>query len=62
MKTLPPKPFMDMKEASNYLGISINTLYLYNQRKLIPFYKPTGRKIYFKISDLNNFITMGGMK
>ncbi len=50
------KPFLTIQEASEYLGISKNTLYGYTSKGILPFYKLRNRKIYFKISDLNNFV------
>lgn len=50
------KPFLTIDEASEYLGISKNTLYGYTSKNIIPFYKIQGRKLYFKIDDLNKFI------
>ena len=50
------KPFLDIDEASKYLSISKNTLYGYTSRSIIPYHKIQGRKIYFSIDDLNNFV------
>lgn len=47
--------FLDSKEAAEYLGMSINTLYKYTCKKLIAYHKP-GRQLYFTISDLDDFI------
>lgn len=50
------KPFLTLPEAAEYLGISKNTLYGYTSKQIIPFHKVRGRKIYFKISELDNFV------
>jgi excisionase family DNA binding protein len=50
------KPFLTLSEAAEYLGISENTLYGYTSKRVIPFHKVRGRKIYFLISDLDNFV------
>jgi excisionase family DNA binding protein len=50
------KPFLNIKAASEYLGISKNTLYTYTSKNAIPYYKLRGRRVYFKIDDLDNFI------
>jgi len=50
------KPFLDINEASEYLGISKNTLYVYTSKSIIPHYKLQGRKIYFKVDELDEFI------
>ena len=44
-----------MEEASTYMGLPKNTLYQYTSRNLLPYYK-TGKRVYFKIEDLNQFI------
>ena len=43
-------------EARKYLGVSASTLYKYTHNKIIPFFKPTGRKNYFLKKDLDSFI------
>ena len=50
------KPFLSIDEASEYLGISKNTLYGYTSKGIIPFHKPQNRKIFFRIDDLNQFV------
>jgi excisionase family DNA binding protein len=50
------KPFLTIQEASEYLDISVNTLYGYTSKGILPFYKIRNRKLYFRISDLNRFV------
>ncbi|MGD9488760.1 MAG: helix-turn-helix domain-containing protein [Calditrichaceae bacterium] len=50
------KPFMSVSEAADYIGIPKQSLYQLSSKKIIPFYKPSGRRIYFKVEDLNNYI------
>ena len=50
------KPFIAFSDACVYLGISKHTLYGYTSKGIIPFYKNQGRRIYFKIEDLDGFI------
>ncbi len=50
------KPFLNIDQASDYLGISKNTLYGYTSKGVVPFYKLQGRRLYFKIEDLNKFV------
>ncbi len=50
------KPFLNIDQASNYLGIPKNTLYGYTSKGIIPFYKLQGRRLYFKIEDLDKFV------
>lgn len=49
-------PFLSLQEASRYLKLQPSTLYSYTHKRVIPFYKLRGRKIYFKKEDLDNFI------
>lgn len=49
---------LSAKEASEYLKIKQSTLYFYNLKKIIPFYK-YGKTIKYKISDLDKFIDNG---
>ncbi len=49
------KPFLTMDEASTYMGLPKNTLYQYTSKNLLPYYK-TGKRVYFKIEELNEFI------
>jgi excisionase family DNA binding protein len=50
------RPFITLEEASVYLGLTKATLYSYTHKRIIPFYKIRGRRVYFKIEDLDNFI------
>ena len=50
------KPFLNIDEASTYLKISKNTLYGYTSRKIIPYFKMQGRRLYFCIDDLDKFV------
>ncbi|MBT4334095.1 MAG: helix-turn-helix domain-containing protein [Candidatus Cloacimonetes bacterium] len=49
------KSFMDVKEASEYLGVTKSTLYSWTHYRSIDFFKPKG-KLYFRIDDLNKFV------
>ncbi len=50
------KPFLNIDEASEYLGISKATLYGYTSKGIVPFFKLQDRRCYFDINDLNNWI------
>ncbi|HPR17464.1 MAG TPA: helix-turn-helix domain-containing protein, partial [Candidatus Cloacimonadota bacterium] len=50
------KKFMDLSEACEFLKLKPATLYSYNVKRVIPFYRLRGRKIYYRIEDLENFI------
>lgn len=47
---------MDIKKASAYIGRTKHTVYSYNRKREIPHYK-AGRKVYYKKSDLDAWLT-----
>jgi excisionase family DNA binding protein len=47
------KEVLSANEACVYLNVSISWLYKLTHLKKIPHYKPNGKLIYFKKSDLN---------
>ena len=49
---------LDIKEASQYLGVSRQFLYGLTMKKQIKHYKPTG-KIFFLESDLDDWLQAG---
>ena len=50
------KPYLSLDGACNYLSLSKATLYSWTSKKInLPFHK-IGRKLLFKVSDLNEFI------
>jgi excisionase family DNA binding protein len=51
--------FITIEEARKILGISRAQIDNYTHRKLFPYYRPTGRKLYFKKEDLYAFIEKG---
>jgi len=50
------KKYLTVEEAAEYLGVSRATIYSYTSNRVIPHYKPRGRKCYFLRDDLDNFI------
>lgn len=48
--------FLNSNEASLYLDISKSHFYKLTMEKTIPYYKPNGKKMYFKKSDLDTFM------
>lgn len=48
--------YMNTLEASEYLDISKSHLYKLTMNRNIRFYKPNGKKIYFKKNDLDNYL------
>lgn len=53
------RTFMTAKEAAEYLGFSVNSLYNKCYRKQIPHYKPSAGKLYFKKEELDEWIQSG---
>lgn len=58
LKNKTDKP-LTFQEAAEYLGISKSTLYKKTAKKKIPFYKNQGKLIYFKKSELNDWVYQG---
>ena len=46
---------LNMREAATYLGVSVQTVYLWVERKQIPHLRVMGRTIRFLKSDLEPF-------
>ncbi len=46
------KPFLTFREACDYLQVSSSTLYKLTHQRKIKHLKPNGGKLYFKKSDL----------
>ena len=51
--------FVTLEQAAQILGLSKGTMYQYTFNKTISYYKPNGRKVYFKVKDLINFMEKG---
>jgi excisionase family DNA binding protein len=52
---LPSELPLTVREAAVYLGVSIQTLYLWVERKQIPHLRVMGRNIRFLRADLESF-------
>jgi len=50
-----PKP-LTLPEAAAYVGLSKSTLYRMTSQGEIAYFKPSGKKIYFKKSDLDTYL------
>ncbi|MFN3530599.1 MAG: helix-turn-helix domain-containing protein [Bacteroidia bacterium] len=53
------KRFLNVTEAAEYLGLSTKTIYNLTSMKVIRYYKPTGGRLYFLDTDLEQFV-LGG--
>ncbi len=64
MKALEPKDdsgVFDMNETAKYLKISKQTLYGMTSKRALPYYKH-GHRIYFRKSELDEWINKGRVK
>lgn len=53
------KDFMNAAEAANYLSMTKGLLYKLTSTHRIPFYKPMGKRIFFKASELDDWVNAG---
>lgn len=53
---LSVKEVLSLTDACLYLGISKSHLYKLTSTGRIPYYKPMGKKLYFKLSELNQWL------
>ena len=51
------KEYLTTEEAACYLGCSAANIYKLTMNREIPFFKPMGKMMYFKRSDLDAWIT-----
>lgn len=50
------KEVLTAEEAARYMGMSMSYVYKLTNRGLIPFYKPTGKMVYFKRTELEQWL------
>ncbi|MCT4137688.1 helix-turn-helix domain-containing protein [Elizabethkingia anophelis] len=60
--SLSAKEILNFEEAAIYLQTSRSYLYKLTSSKTIPHYKPTGKLIFFKKSELDEWIMSGKQK
>ena len=53
---LPSRGTLNLKEACQYLGISTSCIYKMTSQRRIPFYRPGGKRLYFKREDLDQWM------
>jgi excisionase family DNA binding protein len=51
--------YLGTAAAAEYLDIPLGTLRQYVSRNTIRYYKPTGKNVYFKRQDLDDFMMSG---
>ena len=55
----PLKEILTIEEAAEFLSVSKSYLYKQTSAQAIPHYKPTGKRCYFKRSELEAWILAG---
>ncbi|GAA4289521.1 helix-turn-helix domain-containing protein [Aestuariibaculum suncheonense] len=50
------KDALTLEEACKYIGISKSKMYKHTSAGTIPYYKPTGKNIFFKKSELDDWM------
>ena len=50
------KEILTLDEVADYLNLSKSALYKMTSKKEVPFYNPGGKKIYFKKTEIENWI------
>ena len=56
---LAAKEMLTMDDAVLYTGLGKSCLYVLTCKNNIPYYKPNGKNIYFKKSELNDWLQRG---
>lgn len=53
---MKPRELLNLEEACEFLRLSRSTVYKMTHLRIIPYYKPGGRYIYFERSELEKWI------
>jgi len=53
---LVTKTVLSLEEAARYIGLAESYVYKLTSTQQIPFYKPLGKKLYFKREELDNWL------
>jgi excisionase family DNA binding protein len=53
------KNILTVDEVVNYTGFSQKQIYKLTSTRQIPHYKPSGRKLFFKKNEIDEWITRG---
>lgn len=56
------KEFLTLEAAAEYLSLSKSAIYKLTSKKEIPFYNPGGKKLFFKRTELNEWINSSKVK
>lgn len=55
-QNLQSKEILSLDEASLFLGLSKSAMYKLTSKNELPFYSPGGKKLYFKKTELENWV------
>ncbi|MBU1371370.1 MAG: helix-turn-helix domain-containing protein [Bacteroidetes bacterium] len=55
-QTLLQKEVLNLNESALYLELSTSHLYRLTSTNCIPYYKPNGKKLYFKRTELDQWL------
>lgn len=55
MCALMNKPY-SLKTAAEYLGVTVNYMYKRNDKNDIPYYKPSGKMVFYFKRDLDEWV------
>ena len=47
---------LNPRQAATFLNITLSTLYKYVHKKVVPYYKPRNKNIYFLESELREYV------
>jgi excisionase family DNA binding protein len=50
---------LTIEEAAVYCRLAKSTLYKLTSSRKLPYYKPGGKKVYFRRDDLDEYLKMG---
>ena len=53
------KEVLSIEECATFTSLSVAHIYRLTSQRVIPFYKPMGGKIYFKKSEIENWLLQG---
>lgn len=53
---IPSKEIMTVEDCADYTGLSKSYIYKLTHRKEIPFFKPMGKRLYFKRTEIKQWL------
>ena len=62
MNLINDKIILTVEDLMDYTGFSQKQIYKLTSIRAIPHYKPSGRKLFFKKDEIDEWITLGKVK